>query len=183
MKLSYDEIHHILDNGIVKEKIKVLESLSDENNPEIIKKIVIKLDDPDIQVRGEVFSSLILNKNKITKFLIQSLNSDSQNIKGFGALILANRNETESIPSIIKLTKDSSSMVRSCALGALGYLKARDASNVIHSCFDDSSLEVKRSALKAAIDIGDVVESNEIEDLIKEKDPEIEKLLVIAKKK
>jgi len=111
MKLSYDEIHHILDNGTVEEKIKVLESLSDENNPEIIKKIVIKLDDPDIQVRGEVFSSLILNKNKITKFLIQSLNSDSQNIKGFGALILANRNETESIPLSIlsssKLVKSS----------------------------------------------------------------------------
>ncbi len=34
-------------------------------NPEIIKKIISKLDDQNIQVRGEAFYSLFLNENNI----------------------------------------------------------------------------------------------------------------------
>ena len=38
----------ILDHGSKEEKIDVLESLIDINEPEIINKIISKLDDPDI---------------------------------------------------------------------------------------------------------------------------------------
>ena len=38
-------------------------------------------------------------------------------------LVLANRNETEAIPEIIKLVEDERSMVRTCAIGALNFLK------------------------------------------------------------
>ena len=180
---KFQSINKKLDSDSQDEKIRTLESLTHEEDPNIINKIISKLDDPQIQVRGEAFSSLVLNENKISKFLIKNLSSPSENIRGFSALILANRNDREAISSIIELTKDSSSMVRACALGALGFLKANDASKAIHNCLYDSSIEVKKSAVKAAIDIGDKLLSDEIQKISKEKDDELEKLLVLAAKK
>ncbi|RDJ32319.1 MAG: HEAT repeat domain-containing protein [Crenarchaeota archaeon] len=177
------EITKILDSDSKDLKIQTLESLSEAKDPEIIRKIITKLDDPDIQVRGEAFSALVLNENDISEFLIQSLDSESRYVRGFSALILANRNEKNCIESIIKLTEDQSSMVRECALGALGFLKAEKAKDVIHRCFFDSSIEVKKSALKAAIDIGETVHKEEIDKISKEKDAELEKLIVLAQKK
>lgn len=178
-----DDIFEILDFGTSQEKIRILESLDHTNNFEIIKKIISKLDDEDIQVRGEAFSSLILNKNEISNILIQSLNSDSKYIRGFSALVLANRNESSGIPEIIKLTNDESSMVRSCALGSLGHLKAKQAKNVIENCLTDSNIEVIKSALQAAIDIDDNISENKIREIPKDNDPELERLLICIKRK
>lgn len=179
--MSDKKINGILELGTKEEKIKTLESLENTNDPEKINMIISKLDDSDIEVRGEAFSSLVLNENNISNILIQNLKSESKNIRGFSTLVLANRRNSDSVLEIINLTKDQSGMVRACALGALGYLKAKQSSKEIHDCFFDSNLEVKKSALKAAIDIGDKISSEEITQLLKEKDPDIEKLLVQAK--
>ncbi len=175
-------ISNILELGSCEEKIKILETLDCTDNPEILEKIILKLDDDDIKVRGEAFSSLVLNENKISNFLIKSLNSASKNIRGFASLVLANRNETTAIPEIIKLAKDERSMVRSCAIGALGYLKAQEAKEVFLESLLDSDLEVRKSALQAVIDLNITVSENKIKEIIKEKDPEIEKLLFQLKK-
>lgn len=168
---------------IKKDVIKTMELLSSTKDPEILTQIISKLDDPDIEIRGEAFSCLVLNENKIAKYLIKSLDSPSKNIRSFCCLILANRMDTIAIPHIVPLTKDSSSLVRSCALGALGYLKAVDASDSIHDCFFDSSIEVKKSALKAALDIGEKILPDELELISKETDEDLKKLLEVAKKK
>ena len=117
-------IREILDHGITKDKISILESLSQSSDQEIINKIITKLDDSEIEIRGEAFSSLFLNKNDISKFLIDALSSENKNIKAFSALVLANRGDTNSIPLLELLSKEPSSMVRDCALGALEYLRA-----------------------------------------------------------
>ena len=88
---QYVRIHQILDSGSNKDKIGILESLSQSSDQEIINRIISKLDDSEIQVRGEAFSSLFLNKNDISEFLIDALSSESKNIRGFSALVLANR--------------------------------------------------------------------------------------------
>lgn len=181
MTNSFDRINRILDSGSKQEKIKILESLNNASDPKIINKIITMLDDLEIEVRGEAFSVLVLNKNNISEFLIKNLNSESKNVRGFSALVLANRKDSDAVPAIINLAKDSSSLVKSCALGALGYLKAAQASKVIHNCLLDSNLEVKKSAVKAAIDIGDKIPQKEINKISKEKDEELEKLLVLAK--
>jgi HEAT repeat protein len=181
--MSKEDLNEILDKGAKEEKIRLLESLADSKEPQVISKIISKLDDVDIEVRGEAFSSLVLNENNISTQLIQNLKSESKNIRGYTALVLANRRNSDAVAEITYLTKDQSGMVRACALGALGYLKARDASKEIHNCFSDSNLEVKKSALKAALDIGDKISSEEVIQLSKEKDPEIEKLLFQAKVK
>jgi len=115
-------IREVLDHGITKDKINILESLSQSSDQEIINKIISKLDDSEIEVRGEAFSSLFLNKNNISKFLIDVLRSENKNIKAFSALVLANRGDVNAMPTLELLAKDPNSMVRSYALGALEYL-------------------------------------------------------------
>lgn len=177
-----NELIRKLDSGTSQEKITLLESLASTDDFEIIEKIISKLDDEDIQVRGEAFSSLILNENKISDLLIKNLSSDSKYVRGYGALVLANRNDTNAITEIIKLTNDKSAMVRSCALGALGHLKAKQAKEVIENCLTDSNLEVKKSALQAAIFIDDKISESKIKEISKEKDSELERLLVSIKR-
>ena len=117
-------IHQILDSGSNKDKINVLESLCQSSDQETICKIITKLDDSEIQVRGEAFSSLFINKNDISQFLIDALSSENKNIKAFSALVLANRGDVNAISALELLAKDPNTMVSSCALGALEYLKA-----------------------------------------------------------
>ena len=117
-------IHEILDSGIMKDKINIIESLNQSSDQEIINKIITKLDDSEIEVRGEAFSFLFINKNDISQFLIDALSSENKNIKAFSALVLANRGDVNAIPALGLLAKDPNSMVSSCALGALEYLKA-----------------------------------------------------------
>ena len=172
-----ENISKVLESGNSQEKIKILETLESTDNPEILEKIISKLDDDDIQVRGEAFSTLVLNKNKISNFLINSLNSASKNIRGFASLVLANRNDTSAIPEIIKLANDERSMVRSCALGALGHLKAREAKEIFLESLMDFNLDVRKSALQAIIELNISITEDKIKEINKEKDPEIEKLL------
>jgi HEAT repeat protein len=177
-----EDISKVLESGSNEEKIKILEDLENINNPEFLEKIILKLDDEDIQVRGEAFSALVLNKNEIVNLLIKSLKSTNKNIRGFTALVLANRNETSSIPEIIKLVKDERSMVRSCAIGALGHLKAQEAKEVIEQSLFDSNLEVKKSALQAVIDLNITISEDKINKINIDDDTEIEKLLIELKK-
>lgn len=176
-----ENISKVLESGNSQEKIRILETMDNINNPIILEKIISKLDDDDIQVRGEAFSSLILNENDISNFLVKSLNSTSKNIRGFASLVLANRNEVNSIPEIIKLTKDKRSMVRSCAVGALGHLKAENAKEVFLESLLDSNIEVRKSALHAIIDLRISVSEEKKNELRKEKDDELEKLLLKLK--
>ena len=103
---NLENISKVLEFGNSKEKIKILETLNNEGDPNMLEKIILKLDDDDLEVRGEAFSSLLLNKNKISNFLINNLNTANKNIRSFVSLVLANRNETSAIPEIIKLTKE-----------------------------------------------------------------------------
>ena len=75
---NLENIMKVLEFGNSEEKIKMLETLTEKDDENIVEKIISKLDDDDIKVRGEAFSSLLLNKNKITKFTNKgSLNSAS----------------------------------------------------------------------------------------------------------
>ncbi len=164
------------------EKIKILESVSQTDVKLVIDKIVSLLDHPDIEIRGEAFSALVLNKNDISEILIQNLNSTQKNIRAYSALILGNRKDLNAIEPLIKLVSDKRSSVRSCALGALGYLKADGAKQVIRRCLADEDMEVKKSALKAMIDIGDDISTDELKELSNQNDAELNKLIKIAMK-
>ena len=125
------EIHEILNSGTIDDKINVLESLSQSDDQKIIDEIITKLDDSEIEVRGEAFSSLFINKSDISKFLINALSSENKNIKAFSALVLANRGDANAIPALELLAKDPNSTVESCALGALEYLRTNKSSKKI----------------------------------------------------
>ncbi len=175
-------IHQILDSGSNKDKISVLESLSQSNDHETINKIISKLDDSEIQVRGEAFSSLFLNKNDISEFLIDALSSESKNVKGFSALVLANRGDSNAISAIELLTKDSSGMVRSCALGALGHLLSTLSTTIIRKFFQEKVLEVRKSAVQAFLKIGGDILPREVDELTKDADDELKFLITKVSK-
>ena len=177
-----NNILKILESGNSEEKISTIEGLENTANPEIIKKIILQFDDDDIKVRGEAFSSLILNTNKISDFLIESLSSTSKNIRGFVSLVLANREERSAIPEIRKLVKDERSMVRTCAIGALTFMKDEKSKEIILSSVLDPNLEVQKSAVHAAIKLGFVIPEKTIEK-IKKDDSEIIGLISQVKTK
>lgn len=176
-----EEIKKITEYGSKEEKIRVLESLTNTNDLKILDLVISKLDDIDIEVRGEAFSALLLNENNISEILIKNLKNQSKNVRGFLALALANRNDKNAISKIVELTNDESAMVRSCAVGALGHMRANEAFLAIRKCLEDSNLEVKKSAIKSSIDIGDKNLLEKLDELSKENDPEIEKLVLLAK--
>ncbi len=178
---NLEDISKVLEMGSSQEKIEILETLDNADNPEILDKIISKLDDDSIEVRGEAFSALVLNKNKISNLLITSLNTPNKNIKGFVLLVLANRNETSAIPQITKMAKDEQPMVRSCALGALGHLKAQEAKEIFVEALEDSEIEVRKSALQAIIDLKIQIPEEKIKEILKEKDAEIEKMICLLK--
>ena len=122
------------------------------------------------------------SSNKISKILIHNLSSSNKNIRGFTSLVLANRNEKIAIPEIIKLIKDEHEMVRSCAIGALGYLKADKITDIILKLLSDSNLEVQKSALQAAIQVNAKISKNKIEEISKNNDQQIKNLLLKLKK-
>ena len=171
-----NNILKVLESGSSEEKIRTIEELENTTNQEIVKKMILQFDDDDIKVRGEVFSSLILNTNKISDLLIDSLNSTSKNIRGFVSLVLANREEYSAIPEIRRLTKDERSMVRACAIGALTFMKDEQSKEIILSALLDTNLEVQKSAIHAAIKLGFTIPIKTIEK-IKKDDPEILELI------
>jgi hypothetical protein len=73
-------------------------------------------------------------------------------------------------------------MVRSCAIGALGHLKAQEAKEVIEQSVFDSNLEVKKSALQAVIDLNITISEDKINKINIDDDIEIEKLLIELRK-
>ena len=110
------------------------------------------------------------------------MNSASKNIRGFLSLVLANRNETTAIPEIRKLTSDDRSMVRSCAIGALEYLKDQEAKEIFLDSLFDSNLEVRKSALHAIINLDIKISDDKLNEIVKDNDLEMEKLVSRLKK-
>ena len=186
MKIEFniilENIIKILELGKSVEKIKILETLHNTNELKIVDQIILRLNDDSIQVRGEAFSALLLNQNQISKILIDNLKSSNKNIRGFTSLVLANRNEKSAIPEIIKLVEDKHGVVRSCAIGALGYLKAKKITDIILKLLSDSNLEVQKSALQAAIQTDIIVSSDKIKEIEKSTDLQIKNLLLKLKK-
>ena len=177
MLFSSKSISDILKNGDLQTKISVLKSHVVSNDPAIIRQVISALDDNEIQVRGEAFSALFLNDNDISNILISSLRSESKNIRSFSTLILANRDDRNSIESIIELTHDKSSMVRSCAFGALGHLRAKQAKKEIHDGIFDDNIEVKKSAGFALYLIGGKLSDLARKELEKQNDDNFDKII------
>ena len=173
--MLYDIIKR-LENGTSETKISTLESLEHTCDDIALSKIVEMLDDSDIRVRGEAFATLILNNNNITEILLKGLGSESVNVRSSILLVLANRGEIIAVPDIIQCTKDTSSVVRSCAAGALGYLKAPNTEQIFYKLVSDPKIEVRRSALYGLIDLKIPAPPN-IEDSIDTTDPVILQLV------
>jgi len=177
MAHDIDRIHAVSRD----EQIRIIESVSRTGDMQAIRKAILLLNHPDMEIRGEAFGSLALNGNEISQVLIEALAHGEKNVRAFAALILANRGDHDSVGPLRRLTVDQSPMVRSCALGALGYLGAREAEAEIRGRFADKVLEVKKSALAAAIDVGLRITEREAAILSEGGDDELDRLAASAR--
>jgi len=174
-RMDREEILELLKNKDSKKN--ALSRLTQTDKPEIIQEMIKLFDNENIEIRGEVFGILFLNKNNILKELIIGLNHESKNVRAYTTLVLANRNEKESIQEIIKLTKDSSGLVRTCVYGALGHLGVKEVAKELHEGIFDSNVEAVKSAAYALSRIGEKISQKEIVEIHRFKDPEFNKIL------
>ena len=174
-RMNREEISKSLKNETIRKS--TLTTLTQNNDPEIIQEIIQLFDDDDIEIRGEVFSTLFLNENDILKDLILGLNHESKNVRAYTTLVLANRNEKNAIEEIRKLTNDSSGLVRTCAYGALGHLEAKESSKELHRGIFDSNLEAVKSAAYALARIEEKMSDEEFEKIQELNEPEFDKIL------
>ena len=134
-------------------QMRFLQDSTSKSDSDTIGRAILLLNDPDIRVRGEAFCSLILNKHDISHMLSCSLSHPARYIRGFCALVLANRQDTQAAVDILPLAEDPVPMVRECALGALGYMGYEPAKSAVMRHLVDVDPQVRRSALKAALDL------------------------------
>ena len=174
-RLDREEILESLKNDASKKSI--VSSLTQNKDPEIIQKMIELFDDDDIEIRGEVFSTLLLNQNEIFEELILGLGHESKNVRAYVALVLANRNEKNGIKEIRKLTNDPSGLVRTCAYGALGHLEVKESAKELHQGIFDSNLEAVKSAAYALARIDEKISDKEIEELNRLDESEFRKIL------
>jgi len=174
-RMDRERILKLLKNKDSKKNVSSI--LTQTNKPEIIEEMMRLFDDKNIEIRGEVFSTLFLNKNNILKELINGLSHKSKNIRAYVILVLANRNEKNAIKEISKLTIDPSGLVRTCAYGALGHLEAKEAAKEMHEGVFDSDIEVVKSAAYALSRIGEEISQKEIEEVHSFDDQDFEKIL------
>ena len=177
-----EDILKKLASGTEQKKIEILETMNNTKDLKILQQVILRLNDDSIEVRGEAFNALVLNQNKISKILIDNLSSPNKNIKSFTSLVLANRNEKSAIPEIIKIVNNKHGMVRSCAIGALGYLKAEKITDLILKALSDPNLEVQKSALQAAIQTNIFVTKEKRKEILKNSDQQMKNLLLKLKK-
>lgn len=174
-RLGREEILESFKNDASKKSI--VSRLSQNKDPEIIQKMIELFDDDDIEIRGEVFSTLLLNQNEIFEELILGLGHESKNVRAYVTLVLANRNEKNAIEEIIKLTNDSSGLVRTCAYGALGHLEAKESAKELHKGIFDSNLEAVKSAAYSLTRIKEKISDKELEELHRLDEPEFDRIL------
>ena len=174
-RMNREEILRSLKNDNSRES--VVSSLTQNNDPNIIQEIIKLFDEDDIEIRGEVFSTLLLNQNDILKYLVLGLKHESKNVRAYVSLVLANRDEKNAIKDIRELTNDPSGLVRTCAYGALGHLEVKESAKELHQGIFDSNLEVVKSAAYALARIDEKISDKEIEELHKLGESEFEKIL------
>jgi len=174
-RMDREEILESLKNNDSKQS--VISTLTQIEDPEILQEMIRLFDDEKIEIRGEVFSTLFLNQNDISKQLIWGLAHKSKNVRANVTLVLANRNEKKLIQEILRLTKDSSGLVRTSAYGALGHLECKEGVKELHEGIFDSNIEAVKSAAYALSRIGEKISQEEIDKLKKFDEPDFEKIL------
>jgi HEAT repeat protein len=173
--MNREEIIELLKNDDSKQS--VMSTLTQIEDPEILQEMIRLFDDEKIEIRGELFSTLFLNQNDISKQLIWGLAHESKNVRAYVTLVLANRNEKNAIQEILRLTDDPSGLVRTCAYGALGHLEVKEGADKLHDGIFDSNIEAVKSAAYALSRVGEKISQKEIDELGKLDDSDFEKIL------
>ena len=83
--MNSEEIIELLKNNDSKQS--VISTLTQIEDPKILQEMIRLFDDEKIEIRGEVFSTLFLNQNDISKQLIWGLTHKSKNVRANVTLV------------------------------------------------------------------------------------------------
>lgn len=169
--------------------VRALGSIPPGAGSALVDRVASALGDGDIEVRGEAFRLLVASRADIGRHIAPLLASPSSTVRAHSALVLANRGDAPLAGEVARLARDESAAVRSSAMGALGHMALRSAPRPLHcapaaaeavrSCLGDGSIEVRRSALQAAVHIGMELDAAEEAALQAAADAEIDRLLAL----
>ena len=172
-------------------RIRALESVPLAAGAEHVARVVSALGDEDIEVRGEAFRLLVTSGADIGGQIAPFLGSPSRAVRSHSALVLANRGDAPLAGEVARMARDESAAVRSSAVGALGHMAVRAgpgrlpaaaaaATAAVRSCLGDEDVEVRRSAVQAAVHLGMGLTGAERGALAAAKDAEIDRLLALC---
>ena len=116
--MKHVELQNALNKFESLAKARLLEDLLPDSNDNIVRCVIECFADKSLRVRGEAFAWLIANDEDISKTIAACLNHTDKHIRGYCALVLANRGDSDKAGEIAYLVKDEShgAMVRSCAV-------------------------------------------------------------------
>lgn len=156
----------------------------------LVDTVASALGDEDVEVSGEAFYLLVASGADIGRRIAPLLASPSRAARARGALVLANRGDMPRAGEVARLARDESATVRSAAMGALGHMAVRAApgplpdadaaAEAVRSCLGDGSVEVRRSALQAAVHLGMDLAAAEMSCLAAAADAEIDRMLALC---
>lgn len=171
-------------------RIRALESAPLAAGAEHVARVVSALGDEDVEVRGEAFRLLVACGADIGRHVAPFLCSPSRAVRAHSALVLANRGDASLAGEVAQMARDESPAVRSSAAAALGHMAVRArpgrlpaaaaAAAAVRSCLGDQSIEVRRSALQAAVHLGMGLTGAERGALAAAADGEIDRLLALC---
>ena len=169
-------------------RIRALESVPLAAGAEHVARVVSALGDEDIEVRGEAFRLLVASGADIGGQIAPFLGSPSRAVRAHSVLVLANRGDAPLAGEVARMARDESAAVRSSAVGALGHMAVRAgpgrlpaaAAAAVRSCLGDEDVEVRRSAVQAAVHLGMGLTGAERGALAAAKDAEIDRLLALC---
>lgn len=171
-------------------RIRALASVPLAAGAEHVARVASALGDEDIEVRGEAFRLLVASGADIGGQIAPFLGSPSRAVRAHSALVLANRGDAPLAGEVARMARDESAAVRSSAVGALGHMAVRAgpgrlpaaaaAAAAVRSCLGDENVEVRRSAVQAAVHLGMGLTVAERGALAAAKDAEIDRLLALC---
>ena len=178
------------DAGARRRGIRAVGSLPRGVDGGLVDAVASALGDEDIEVRGEAFCLLVASAADIGGRIAPLLASPSGTARAHGALVLANRGDVRWAGEVARLARDGSAAVRSSAAAALGHMALRSsprplpdadaAAEAVRLCLGDESIEVRRSALQAAVHMRIDLAAAERGALESAADEEIDRLLALS---
>jgi len=122
----------------------------------------------DIGALNSIMSIMAASNVDVVVPLVESLNSDDEDLRIYAALILGHQRNLQAVPALLNALDDPDANVRFHAIEALGRLRAKDAVERLGKVLESGDFFLIYPALEALARIGDSQAASKIVPLLKD---------------